>query len=158
VNITSEIVSIVSKVSPALGTLLGGPIGGVVGTLMSNALGVDMEKPEYLKEKLQDPNFLEELKTFEAQLSDIQDARQKAASEIGAIRYFRPFLVLLAFAALFIDVLLIMYVENDMIEQILLVFMGMLVFDIKQIYRFYFGSGEEVSAILPNVFKKSKRT
>lgn len=156
-TITSEIVSVISKVSPGLGALLGGPAGAVVGTLMSNALGVDMTKADEVMEKIKDPDFESKVRFFESQLNDLQDARDKAASETGIIRFVRPILAVIAFIALFVDILLIAYLDNEIVRQILLAFTGMLVFDIKQIYKFYFGSSDDSNAILPNVFKKSKR-
>lgn len=155
-TIANEIVSIISKVSPGLGAMLGGPAGAVVGTLMSNALGVDMTKADEIVEKIKDPDFESKLRLFESQINDLQDARQKASEEAGFMRFVRPGLAVLAFIALFVDILLIAYLENEMVKQILLAFTGMLVFDIKQIYKFYFGSSDDSSAVLPSIFKKSK--
>ena len=145
----------ISKISPAIGALLGGPAGSAVGSLVGSFLGVDMNKPDEVMKKLtEDPEAAASLKSLELHLKDLHDARDEASKETGIMRWLRPLLVVFAFVALFADVLMIAYINNEAVRQILLVMMGILVFDIKQIYRFYFGSGEDVSAFLPFSRKK----
>ena len=140
-----DIISIVSKVAPVLGTALGGPAGGIVGTLISAALGVDINKPEDVARKLQDdPECANKLKQLELQLSDLQSARCEAAKETGYLRFVRPGLAIAAMWAIFADIFLIKYVvDDDIVRQILIVMMVALVWDVRQIYKFYFGNTEE---------------
>jgi len=152
-SIYSALVPIISKVSPLLGSALGGPAGALVGSLISSTLGVDMSKPEDLLNKLSDPSALDKLKELELQLKDLQDARIEASKDTGALRFVRPALALFAMLAIFADVLLINYVEDYVVNQILIVMLVSLVWDVRQIYKFYFGSGEEV----PSFLLKDKR-
>jgi len=154
--IPDSIANIISKVSPVLGSALGGPAGGLIGSLISNVLGVDMNDHKEVEKKLEDPECVARLKELELQLNDLHDARQAASNETGALRYMRPFLVLIAFLSLFADILLIMYVDNDIIKQILLAFTGILILDIRQIYKMYFGSWDDKINFLSSQFKKKK--
>lgn len=147
-------IDIISKVSPVLGAALGGPMGGLVGSLISKVLGVDMKNPEELSKKMEDPECASKLKELELELSELQNARDAAARETGFMRYMRPMLVILAFVSLFLDFILLIYVENEMIKQALLVFTGVLILDIRQIYKMYFGSFDEKTSFMGNIFKK----
>lgn len=149
-SIPTLAIDAISKIAPALGTLLGGPIGGAAGAIVSSVMGSDIHNAnEFCRHIQNDPMSAEKLKTLEIQLNDLESARREASTETGLIRYFRPVLAIFAFIALFADVLCIAFINNDAVKQILLVMMGILVFDIKQLYKFYFGSGEDVSAIFP---------
>ncbi len=152
-SIYASLIPIISKVSPILGSALGGPAGALVGSLISSTLGVDMSKPEDLISKLSEPSSVDKLKDLELQLKDLQDARTQASKDTGALRFVRPALALFAMVAIFIDILLINYVEDYVVNQILVVLLVSLVWDVRQIYKFYFGSGEEV----PSFLLKDKR-
>lgn len=152
-SIYSTLIPIISKVSPVLGSALGGPAGALVGSLISSTLGVDMSKPEDLISKLTEPSSVDKLKDLELQLKDLQDARSIASKDTGALRFVRPVLALFAMVAIFADILLINYVEDYVVNQILIVLLVSLVWDVRQIYKFYFGSGEEV----PSFLLKDKR-
>lgn len=150
-----DIKSIISGISPVLGSALGGPAGGAIGLLISKVLGVDMKNPEDLKNKIEhDPSCIDKLKELELQLSDMQQARDIASKETGGLRLVRPLLAVGAMFAIFVDILLIKYfVVDDLVKQILIVMMVFLVWDIRQIYKFYFGNEEEV----PNFLLKRKK-
>jgi len=145
-----DVISIISKVSPVLGSALGGPAGGAVGLLISKVLGVDLKKPDEVKNIIDnDPDSLNKLKELEMQLSDMQQAREQASKETGALRFVRPILALAAMCAIFINIFAIKYVvEDTFVKEILLVMMVFLVWDIRQIYKFYFGNEEEVPGFL----------
>ena len=142
--------SIISKVAPALGGALAGPAGGFVGSLISSVLGVDMSKPDEVEKKIQeDPDCVVKLKELELQLADLQSARAEASKETGYLRLIRPFLAIAAMMAIFIDIVLIKYiVDDDIVKQILIVMMVCLVWDVRQIYKFYFGSDSDVPRFL----------
>lgn len=152
-SIYASLIPIISKVSPILGSALGGPAGALVGSLISSTLGVDMSKPEDLISKLTEQSSLDKLKGLELQLKDLQDARSEASKDTGALRFVRPILALFAMVAIFVDIILINYVEDYVVNQILVVLLVSLVWDVRQIYKFYFGSGEEV----PSFLLKDKR-
>jgi hypothetical protein len=152
-SIYASLIPIISKVSPILGSALGGPAGALVGSLISSTLGVDMSKPEDLISKLSEPSSVDKLKDLELQLKDLQDARDQASKDTGSLRFVRPVLALFAMVAIFVDIILINYVEDYVVNQILVVLLVSLVWDVRQIYKFYFGSGEEV----PSFLLKDKR-
>jgi hypothetical protein len=150
-SIYASLIPIISKVSPLLGSALGGPAGALVGSLISSTLGVDMSKPEEFLSKLSEPSSVDKLKDLELQLKDLQDARDYASKDTGALRFVRPVLALFAMVAIFADIMLINYVEDYVVNQILIVLLVSLVWDVRQIYKFYFGSGEEVPSLLPKI-------
>lgn len=145
-----DIVSIISKVAPALGSALGGPAGGFIGSLISNAIGVDMSKPEEVAKKIDsDPQCSVKLKELELNLSDLQMARTEASKETGYYRLVRPILACAAMFAVFANILILKYlVDDEIVRDILIVMMVFLVWDIRQIYKFYFGSEGEVPNFL----------
>ena len=67
--------SIIGTVAPKLGTALGGPLGGMAGTLIQGALGVDTEDAA-LKALESDPDSLLKLKQAEQDFA----ARKKQAT------------------------------------------------------------------------------
>lgn len=149
-----SLVSIISKAAPVLGTALGGPAGGLVGSLISSVLGVDMNKPDEVINKIQsDPIFIGKLKELDMQLNDLQNARSFAETDTGILRYQRIFLAIMAMLSIFADIILIEYTSNAVVSQILIIMLVFLVWDIRQIYKFFFGSGEEV----PSFLLKSRR-
>lgn len=112
-----------------------------------------MTDPESVSKALEDPAVVQKLKELELQLTDIQNARMFAQKESGAIKFIRPALAFAAMLTVFIDVWMIDLVQNDVARQILVVMLVFLVWDIRQIYKFYFGSSDE----LPNMpFVKRK--
>lgn len=146
------IVNAISNISPILGTALGGPLGAIVGSLISSILGgVDMQDSGQVVKVLSDPDSIKKLKELELQFSDLQNARLEAAKETGYYRLVRPLLILLAHIVLIVNVYLVTIVADEMLKTVLILFMYYLVSEIRQSYKFYFGSGDE----LPNFrFKK----
>lgn len=146
--IPSGLISLISKVSPFLGSALAGPAGGIVGSLISNALGVDMNKHDEVARKLEDPLCIAKLKEIELQFSDLQNARLEASKDQGYLKLVRPILALFSMLAIFADIYAIEYTTNGVLEQILVVMLVVLVWDVRQIYKFYFGSGEEIPTFM----------
>lgn len=149
----SSIVELISKTSPVLGSALGGPVGAIVGDLISNVLGgVDMSNHESVQKALEGTANQNKLRDLEMQLTDLQSARLSAEKDKGAQKLVRPFLALLAMIAVFVDILAIQYVTDKMLNEILIMMLVFLIWDIRQIYKFYFGSSDD----LPNPFIKKK--
>ncbi len=139
--------------SPFIGNLLGGPVGGVVGDLVSTALGgANMDDLDSVASALERPGVIDKLKELELQLNDLQNARLAAQKDTGVLRFQRLFLALLAMGALVADVYAIQYVTDKMLNEILIMMLVFLVWDIRQIYKFYFGTSED----LPNPYFKRK--
>lgn len=149
------LIEIISKVSPFLSTLLGGPAGGLVATLLSQALGgIDMNDPQKVVQVLQDPAQVQKLKELELQLRDLQNARDTAQKDTGIYKIVRPLLAIISMFSVAICLYAINHIDNQLVEQVLVVLLIVLVWDIRQVYKFYFGSGDE----LPNIpfFNKKK--
>ena len=147
----ASVIEIVSKVSPFIGNILGGPVGSTVGNLVSNALGgVNMQDSKHVEDALSWSGNVDKLKELELQLKDLQNARAFAQKETS--KWIRPFLALLAMLAVFADIVAIQYVTDKMLNEILIMMLVFLIWDIRQIYSFYFGKSED----LPNVFTKRK--
>ena len=103
----SDIGNMLGKAAPVVGTLLGGPAGGAVGGLISQALGTDAE-PDKVKQMLeQDPAAYERIKKLEqeherelrsmileAETSKMASVnktmRAEAASNDAFVRRWRP--------------------------------------------------------------------
>lgn len=151
----SVIVDLISKASPILGTFLGGPLGSVVGSLISSILGgVDMQDAHKVTQVLQDPAAIQKLKSFELQLTDLQNARAQDSNEKGLYKLIRPLLALAAMFAIMFDVYAIEFVKNEVVKDVLVIMLVILVYDIRQIYKFYFGSSDD----LPDLsFLKKKK-
>lgn len=104
----SDLKGVVSKAAPLLGTLLGGPAGGAVGALVSQALGADDDSPEAVHRALQqDPQALVRIRELEMthaaelrrmvidaetqRLGEVnQTMRAEAASTDAYVRRWRP--------------------------------------------------------------------
>jgi hypothetical protein len=87
----SDIAGKVAQIAPLAGTLLGGPAGAAVGSLIGKALGVD-PTPDAISQVIMNPDSVLKLKelesserqhllsmqlqTLQAELGDVQNARQ----------------------------------------------------------------------------------
>lgn len=138
----SIIVNIISKIAPTVGRMLGSPVTESIGNLVSSALGgVDMANPESVLKALEVPSNVDKLKELELQLTDLQNARVAASKESPLPRLL---LAVAAHLALFADVYFIEHVHNDLLRQLLLMMMVILIWDIRQVYKFYFGSSSDL--------------
>lgn len=147
------IVDLIGKASPWLAELMGGQVAGAVGDLVSTVLGgASMIDPESLARSLGEPGAVDKLKSLEMQLKDLQDARMIAQKETGFLRYQRFILALMAMAALVADIYAIQYVTDKMLNEILIMMLVFLIWDIRQIYKFFFGSSDD----LPDFIHKKK--
>lgn len=148
-----KLVEMISKNTPILGAALGGPVGSAVGSLISTVLGgIDMSNTEQVQKALDSPAVAQKLKDLELQFNDLQNARVIAQKDTGGLKLVRPFLALLAMCALVADIYAIQYVTDKMLSEILVMMLVFLVWDIRQIYKFYFGSSDD----LPHPFIKKK--
>ena len=139
------LIEIVSRVSPMLGAALGGPIGGVVGSLISSKLGgVNMSDTAHVAQVLENPIAVQKLKELELQLTDLQNARLQSEKDTNVQKVIRLMLVLFAMLALIADIYAIQYVTDKMLNEILIMMLVFLVWDIRQIYKFYFGSSGDM--------------
>lgn len=149
INLIPEIIiKTVEKISPFLAEQLIGKNSQFVGGLLSSIMGVSMTEPEKLADKiLNHPESPQKLSELELQLKDLHDARKHAASESGTSKITRLALVIIAHIALVVNMFMFIKVTNQIVLNILSVLFVFLVWDIRQIYKFYFGN----SGDLPNI-------
>lgn len=122
-------------------------MGGIVGDLISSVLGgVNMTDHESVAKSLEGQQNQAKLKELELQLIDLQNARLFAQKESS--KWVRPFLAVLAMLAVFADIVAIQYVTDKMLNEILIMMLVFLVWDIRQIYSFYFGKPGDLPEII----------
>jgi|HubBroStandDraft_5_1064220.scaffolds.fasta_scaffold20468_5 hypothetical protein len=128
------LIDIITKVAPTL--------GGSIGNLISSTLGgVDMSNVNEVQKALEQPASQEKLKELELQLNDLQNARANASKESPIPRLL---LAVAAHIALFADIYFIEHVHNELLQQLLLMMMCILIWDIRQVFKFYFGSSSDL--------------
>ncbi len=146
---------IVGTVAPLLGTALGGPLGGMAGKFVADALGVDEAKLEetvlnanpatLLQIKQLDADFkvkMEELGITEEQLhqKDRESARDMATKTTIAPQVLQSIMYDIAFV-LVTYLLFTTKIEFSDTQQTLITFvMGMLSSGLIQVNNFWFGS------------------
>ncbi|HXK00732.1 MAG TPA: hypothetical protein VNF93_02460 [Buchnera sp. (in: enterobacteria)] len=147
------IISLISKFAPNLGLALGGPASYAVESLISSTLGVDMKSQDDLINKIKDdPTIIDKLVALDKDFNDVKNAREYGSREIGLYRLVRPIMAFMAMCAIFVDILFIEYIKDTTVKQVLVVMLVFLVWDIRQIYRFYFGQSDKDN--LSDIFSK----
>lgn len=63
----NDVKNMVGKAAPMVGTLLGGPAGGAVGSMVSNVLGVEDSPEAIVRELKNNPDALVKIKTLESE-------------------------------------------------------------------------------------------
>lgn len=149
------------KSAPVIGTLLGGPAGGAMGTIISSALGVE-DTPEAIERELKNnPEALVKVRELEvthktrleelaledtrAHLADRQDARKAEVERMKAgssnrFMYTLAALVVVAFLAI---VAVVLFVEIPAsTEKIAYMLLGTLAAEFGSIMRYFFGSSK----------------
>jgi len=139
-----NLIDIFSKVAPNLGSSIGSLISSTLG-------GVDMSNLEEVKKALDKPESQEAIKELELQLNDLKNARETAAKESPIPRLI---LAIAAMVAVFADIIAIQYVTDKMLNEILIMMLVWLVWDIRQVCKFYFGSSGDVPQM--PLFNKKK--
>lgn len=128
-----SVLQVLSKVAPS--------IANTIDNLISSSLGgVDMQDSYEVAKALDKPESQEKLKELELQLNDLKNARETASKESPIPR------LILAIAAMFAvcaDIVAIQYVTDKILNEILIMMLVFLIWDIRQVYKFYFGSSGE---------------
>ena len=161
----SKVKNIVAKVAPTLGTVLGGPLGGAAGALISSALGVEntpdaiemelSKNPESLI-KLKELEFAHKLRleemVMEGELEhrritnqSFDNARQRDTLLLqqGYHNYRADIMLSLAFACLIIIIYMVWDQADTLPRHVFALFnmaVGMLLKMISDAFQFEFGS------------------
>lgn len=156
-----NIISIVSKVAPLLGAVIGGPIGGLASTavtLLANSFSANPKDTNDILNKIQScsdaeiklkqleidhQEFLFKAKNdaLESEYKDRASARQLAAAYIertGHDSYMIIFLTVMLFASIVAGIYC-MIVYNSLIGGTMAFMMGTFKEELKSIYAMYFG-------------------
>jgi len=156
----SDIASTISKIAPAVGTMIGGPVGAIVGQGLSMALGVE-NKPDAVAEALKsDPEALVKIKQYEIdhkydlqklqlksaqqELDDVKDARnrqnehEKATGESDINLYVLAWTIVIGFFGL-IGVMMFVSIPEASNNIIYMLF-GTLGAGFGSVMQYFFGS------------------
>lgn len=58
-HLVPEAIAIIARAAPIIGTMLGSPVGGMLGNIIASAIGAEPNNPQDLTNKLQSTNGLE---------------------------------------------------------------------------------------------------
>lgn len=159
-----ELSNLVSKAAPLLGSVLGGPLGGIAASLISAVFNNGSSSADELQQKIaQDPEAEIKLKQIEAQNlasllalhnqrfqaanEDIQDARTKSS----LIRYdwFLPVFSFFIGIGFFVCVGLLMFIPSDHLHpDIVYAIVGSMVTSMSQVVSYYYGSSHRESKMM----------
>ena len=156
-----KVKGIISGAAPLVGTLVGGPAGGTVGTLISSALGVD-DSPDAIEMELRNnPDALLKIKELEithktrfeemaleetrAHLADTQDARRAEIERMksgGDNRFMYALATIIVIG--FFGVIAGLYFKAIPKESrdVALVLLGTLASEFGVIVKYFFGSSK----------------
>jgi hypothetical protein len=145
---------IIGTVAPVLGTTLGGPLGGMAGKMVQDALGVETD--EAALEALQTPEGLAKLKDAEAQLKvrakeldvDLEEIHQRDVADARAHGIAQratgdnttrnlAYIMIFAFIAVAAGILFGFTVADSTVAGTII---GYMVGEAKQVIAYYFGS------------------
>lgn len=153
--------SVVGKSAPLIGTLLGGPAGGAVATMVAGALGVE-DTPDAISSALSsDPSAMLKIKELEfthkvdlerlaledtrARLADTQNARhieieRLKAGQSNRFQYILAALVVIAFFAV-IGMLFFKAIPEGA-QNVAYMLLGTLAAEFGSVMRYFFGSSK----------------
>lgn len=166
---------LIGKGAPLIGSLIGGPAGGAVASMVASALGVE-DTPSAIEAALKgDPDAMVKLKELELthktkleelnledtriRLADTQDARAAEVARMNAggsnkFMYSLACLVVTSFLAVVFTVLFVQIPEQS--EKIVYLMLGILGSEFGSIMRYFFGSSKGSSDKTAMMMKGSK--
>lgn len=148
----NDLISMVSKFAPAIGTALGGPLGGMAVSALAKQFGVEDEVEAVTKAIKADPEAALKLKQlehdkFKAILADKNSARERevaiSSSEYAPTlnKIVTPALALGVTGLSFVLFAVLIFVEvKPEAKDILIYILGVLSAAVTQILSYYFGS------------------
>jgi len=154
---STELTALVEKAAPLLGSVLGGPAGGIVGSLVATLFGGDPTKPDELVDKINaDPDARAKLLTLQYQhqeflqtqllekykehIADMADARdrQLAMAKLGFHEWVMPILAILSMVQFWAYIIVCKFL-NSSIDVTILTDLFAMAF---MAFTFYFGSSQ----------------
>jgi hypothetical protein len=148
----NELISMVSKFAPAIGTALGGPLGGMAVSALAKQFGVADEVEAVTKAIMADPEAEAKIKQlehdkFKAILADKDSARKREMAVVQSDsaptinKIVTPALALGVTGLSFVLFAVLIFVEvKPEAKDILIYILGVLSAAVTQILSYYFGS------------------
>lgn len=143
-NLFNDLLTVVGKVSPVLGSSLSSPVGGTLLTILANAVKADPGNLKDIIDKIKaDPDADVKIKEMEAMVNDLQSARNREVAFTNATKqrdWMVPFLAVIgAFGFLLTAwAVVLVQVEGDDKYFLYALVIGMGV-QFAQVYNYYFG-------------------
>jgi hypothetical protein len=163
-SVSDELISLVSKSAPLVGTVLGSPLAGIAISLLASFFGAKTGDLSDLLSKIQnDPEAALKLKTlqfqheetlkqiasndFQKSIDDKESARamqEEYIARTGHTDPMLPFLVILLFFSIFSIIFSFIYfsIAPD-IKTVLVMVLTILIREIPDIYKLYFGASDD---------------
>ena len=148
----NELITMVSKFAPAIGTALGGPLGGMAVSALAKQFGVADEVEAVTKAIMADPEAEAKIKQleydkFKAILEDKANAREREATVAASAnapfisKIVTPTLALGVTGLSFLLFAVLIFVEvKPEAKDILIYILGVLSAAVTQVLSYYFGS------------------
>lgn len=159
-NLLNDLIGVVEKFSPAIGTALGSPLGGVLATLIAHAVKANPSDVKDIIDKLKaDPEAEVKIKELESMVNDLQSARNREVAYTNATKqrdWMLPVLAIVVALGFFVTIWVVMFGDFDQEEKYFLfgLILGIGV-QFAQVYNYYFGRfNNELLTMLSTPFVK----
>jgi hypothetical protein len=137
-----ELVTVVSNAAPVLGSVLGGPAGGIAGTLIKDVFG-GATLQETLTNVAADPNAAEKLKELEDKhveaLEKLAVDDRVSAREMSDAQLIRKIIILVLIILIPLNGIALFLVKDSSLNHFLILTFGLLLGELKQVVKLYFG-------------------
>lgn len=138
----SELVNVVTQAAPVLGAVLGGPAGGVAGTLIKDVFG-GKTLQETLINVAADPNAANKLKELEDKhveaLEKLAVDDRISARQMSDAQLTRKIIILALIILIPINCISLFLIKDSSLNHFLILTLGLLLSELKQVVKLYFG-------------------
>ena len=159
----NDIKNTISKGAPLIGTLLGGPAGGAVGSMVASALGVEGNPESIVAELKRNPDAMLKLKELQlahktrfeelafedtkAHLADRQNARQREIENLKAggsntLMYILGVVIVVGFCASVITLMLKTTAIPTGSRDAVMLLLGSLIASFGAVVQYFYGSSK----------------
>ena len=144
VNLVPDLISLVGKFSPVIGSALGSPVAGAVMTVLAHAVSANPTDIKDIITKLKaDPDAEVKIKSMEAMVNDLQSARNREVAYTDATKkrdWMLPLLSIIVALGFFGTVWLIILMDvQDSDKYIMYALILAIGVQFAQVYNYYFG-------------------
>ena len=148
VNLVPDLISLVGKFSPVIGSALGTPVAGALMTVIAHVFKANPTDIKDIIEKLKaDPEAELKIKSMEAMVTDLQSARNREVAFTDATKkrdWMLPVLSLLVAVGFFVTVWLIILMDFEASDKYIMYGLILAIgVQFAQVYNYYFGRFNE---------------